>query len=111
MDVALFAVFAFILFASAALGAATAGLVVWKSKKPILWSLAVPFAIMWLILVAGPLIGLGLYVPYRAAMRAPVPVAPAPPVMVTPAPPDAAQPAQQDESGTNDLKAEVRDGT
>ena len=86
MEVALFAAFAFVLFASIALGAATAWLIVWKSKKPILWALAVPFALMWLVLVAGPLIGLGLYLPYRAAMKAPVPVAPAPPVPVTPTP-------------------------
>jgi hypothetical protein len=98
MEVALFAAFAFVLFASIALGAATAWLIVWKSKKPILWALAVPFALMWLVLVAGPLIGLGLYLPYRAAMRVPAPVAPAPPVPVAAPTPVSPEPLPQNDS-------------
>ncbi|MBA3312112.1 MAG: hypothetical protein H0T47_02295 [Planctomycetaceae bacterium] len=73
-----FLVLAFILFSSLALGAATAWFVVWKSRKPTLWMLTPLFAFFWLMLVGAPMVGLGLYLPYRAAMRAPVIVAPVP---------------------------------
>ncbi len=95
MIIVSYAFIAFVLFASMALGAATAWLVVWKSKKPILWVLAVPFALFWLIFAAGPLIGLGFYLPYRARAVAPVMVAPVPSPSPTPSP---AEPLPQDDS-------------
>jgi hypothetical protein len=93
---------AFILFASLALGAATAWLVVWKSKKPILWILAPLFAFLWLLFAAGPLIGLSIYLPYRAKMKAPKPVLVAPaPVQAAPATPPA-EPVPPEESTAED---------
>ncbi len=72
-------IIAFMLFSSLALGAATAWLVVWKWKKPMLWMLTPVFAFFWLMLVGAPLVGLGLYPAFRARIAAPrpAPIAPA----------------------------------
>lgn len=85
-----FIVLAFVLVSSLALGAATAWFVVWKTHKPTLWMLTPLFAFCWLMLVGGPLVSLGLYLPARARTVTPAPVLIAPtPDQEVPVPLDA----------------------
>ena len=76
-------ILAFIFLACTALGAGVAWLFVRKTKKPIYWSLTPVFALLWFFVTAVPLVGLGFYLPMRAA----APATPPPPGMPAPAMP------------------------
>ena len=78
---------AVMLMAPVALGIATAwGLYYW-TKKRWTWALAPVFVLAWMTCVTAPMVGMGLYLPYRAKAAAGARPAPAaPPPQAAPAP-------------------------